>query len=66
MLQEEKLKEIIALIEEKGYEPVAQLRGYIEVGNPKYITRYGGAREKIKEIDRTVILDYVNKNKKLN
>ena len=59
----EKLKEIITLLEEKGYDPIAQLTGYIEIGSDDYITRYGGAREKIKEIDKSVILKYLQKNK---
>ena len=29
----EKLSDIIRLLEEKGYDPVEQLRGYIELGN---------------------------------
>ena len=61
--QEEKLKEIITLLEEKGYDPIAQLTGYIETGSDDYITRHGGAREKIKEIDIEMIKDYIVKNK---
>lgn len=59
----EKLNGIIRLLEERGYDPIVQLKGYIEFGNEMYITRHGGARDKIKEIDKAVILDYVNKNK---
>ena len=59
----EKLKEVITLLEEKGYDPVAQLTGYIEIGRDDYITRHGGAREKIKEIDIEMIKDYIVKNK---
>ena len=55
----EKLKEVITLLEEKGYDPVAQLTGYIEIGSDDYITRHGGAREKIKEIDKEVIKLYL-------
>lgn len=62
MTQEERLKEIIKLLEEKDYDPVAQLTGYIEVGTDDFITRHGGAREKIKEIDKEVIKDYISKN----
>ena len=59
----EKLKEVTTLLEEKGYDPVAQLTGYIEIGSDDYITRHGGAREKIKEIDIEMIKDYIAKNK---
>ena len=62
----EKLSDIIRLLEEKGYDPVEQLRGYIELGNIEYITRHGRARDKIKGIDKAIILDYLNTDKKLN
>ena len=55
----ERLKEIITLLEEKGYDPIAQLTGYIEIGSDDYITRHGGAREKIKEIDKEFIKQYI-------
>ena len=55
----EKLKEVITLLEEKGYDPVAQLTGYIGMGSDEYITRHGGAREKIKEIPIEVIKEYL-------
>ena len=63
MTQEEKLKEIITHLEEKGYDPVAQLTGYVEIGSDDYITRHGGAREKIKEIDKKVIKTYLEEQK---
>ena len=59
----EKLKEIITLLEEKGYDPIAQLTGYIEIGSDDYITRHGGAREKIIEIDKEIIRNYVETHK---
>ena len=59
----EQLKEIITLLEEKGYDPIAQLTGYIELGSDDYITRYGGAREKIKQIDKEVIILYLEEQK---
>ena len=62
----EKLNEIIKLMEERGYDPIAQLTGYIEIGSDDYITRHGGAREKIKDIDRTVIKDYLSNIKTLD
>ncbi len=59
--QEEKLNEIIELMKEKDYDPVAQLTGYIEIGSDDYITRHGGAREKIKDIPRCVIEEFIRK-----
>ena len=57
------LEEIIKLLEETGYDPVAQLTGYIEIGSDDYITRHGGARDKIKEIDKESIKQYLHQNR---
>lgn len=59
----EQLKEIITLLEEKGYDPIAQLTGYIELGSEDYITRHGGAREKIKDIPNNIIEEYIKSKK---
>jgi len=59
----EKLNEIIMLMEERGYDPIAQLTGYLEIGSDDYITRHGGAREKIKEIEKKVIKTYLEEQK---
>lgn len=59
------MKEVITLLEEKGYDPIAQLTGYIEIGSDDYITRHGGAREKIKEIDIEVIKNYISKSNRI-
>ena len=62
-MHEEKLNEIIKLMEERDYDPIAQLTGYIEIGSDDYITRHGGAREKIKEIDKEVIKLYLERQR---
>lgn len=59
----EQLKEIITLLEEKGYDPIAQLTGYIEIGSDDYITRHGGAREMIKDIPKDIIEEYIKSEK---
>ena len=55
----ENLNEIIMLLEERGYDPIAQLTGNLEIGSDDYITRHGNAREKIKAIDKEVIKKYI-------
>lgn len=60
---EEKLNEIIELMKERNYDPVAQLTGYIELGSDDYITRHGGAREKIKDIPKNIIEEYIKSEK---
>ena len=58
-IQEEKLSKIIASLEAKGYDPIEQLYAYALIGNLNYITRYGGAREKIKEVEIEIIKEYL-------
>ncbi len=50
-------------MKERGYDPIAQLTGYIETGSDDYITRHGGARDKIKEIPRCVIEEFIQSQK---
>ena len=57
---EEKLNEIIELMKEREYDAVAQLIGYIETGSEDYITRHGGARIMIREIDKEIIKKYIS------
>lgn len=60
---ENKLNEIINLMKEKGYDPIAQLTGYVEVKSLDYITRHGGARDKIQELDIEDIKNYLKEHK---
>jgi len=38
------MKEVLAALREKGYNPVNQLVGYFLSGDPTYITNHKGAR----------------------
>ena len=60
MTQRQKLVMVIANMMAAGYEPKAQLTGYLKTGNAAYITRQGGARELIKEINPTVIKRFLS------
>ena len=44
-------------MEEKGYDPVNQLIGYIVSGDPTYITAYKNARSLIAAVDKDEILE---------
>ena len=46
------LKEVDDALEEKDYNPVDQLVGYIISGDLSYITSYNNARTLIKGVDR--------------
>lgn len=56
---EEQIKEIINLMEERGYNVVEQLTGYLDENNEDYITRHGNARGKIKDIPKDIIRQYI-------
>lgn len=53
------LKEIYQSLELKGYNPINQLVGYLMSGDPGYISNFQNAREKIMELDRADILEYL-------
>jgi len=43
-------------LEEKGYNPINQIVGYILSEDPTYITNHNGARTLIRKIDRDELL----------
>jgi uncharacterized protein (UPF0297 family) len=64
---EDMLKEVIAILEERGYNATNQVVGYLMSGDPGYISSHKEARNKITKVDRTKILEilvkhYVGKN----
>ena len=46
-------------MEEKGYDPINQIIGYILSGDPTYITSHNGARALISRIDRDELLEEI-------
>lgn len=42
-----------------GYDPYAQLTGYVQTHDERYITRNGDARSKIMELDWSSVKQYV-------
>lgn len=55
------VKEILTLVyhslEEKGYNPINQIVGYLISGDPAYIPRHNQARSLIKSVDRDEIVE---------
>jgi len=51
------LQRVFQALEEKGYNPVNQVVGYLLSGDPAYITSYKDARTIIRSIDRDEILE---------
>ena len=60
-LIEDTLKEVFEALEERGYNPVNQLVGYLMSGDPGYISNHKEARNKILKIDRAKILEILLK-----
>ena len=62
------LKEVYDALEEKGYNPINQIVGYILSGDPTYITSHNGARNLIRKIERdelleNIVREYIEGNK---
>ncbi|NLC67031.1 MAG: IreB family regulatory phosphoprotein [Clostridium sp.] len=53
------LEEVYVALQEKGYNPVNQLVGYLISGDPTYITNYNGARALVRKLERDEILEEV-------
>jgi len=44
-------------LQEKGYNPINQIVGYLLSGDPAYITSYKNARSLIRKLDRDELLE---------
>lgn len=51
------LKSVYNSLQEKGYNPINQMVGYILSGDPTYITSYNDARSLIRKIERDELLE---------
>ena len=51
------LKDVYQALQEKGYNPINQIVGYILSGDPTYITSHNVARNKIRAIERDELLE---------
>ena len=63
--QELQVKEVLDLVytamDEKGYNPVNQIVGYIMSGDPTYITSHNNARSLIMKVERDELVEEVLK-----
>ena len=62
LLVEETIKEVYNSLEEKGYNPINQIVGYLISGDPGYISSYNDSRKKICKLDRTQIVEVLLRN----
>ena len=57
MLVKSTLGEVKDALEEKGYNAINQLVGYLISGDPGYISNYKDSRKKISKLDRTEMIE---------
>ena len=55
-IMKETLSSVYDALQEKGYNPINQIVGYILSEDPTYITTHKGARSQICKIDRDELL----------
>lgn len=58
----ETIKEVAVSLEEKGYNAINQIVGYLMSGDPGYISNHKNARNKIIKFDRTRLLEVLVRN----
>ncbi len=51
------LQDVYKALEEKGYDPITQIAGYLLSGDPTYITSYNDARSNIRRIERDELIE---------
>lgn len=51
------LASVYRSLEEKGYNPINQIIGYVLSGDPAYIPRYNDARNQIRKHERDEIIE---------
>ena len=53
------MEHIVSALIERGYDPYAQLTGYVTENEPTYITNHKGARQLIITLDTECVKRYV-------
>lgn len=56
------VRDVYEALNEKGYNPVNQIVGYIMSGDPTYITSYKNARSLIMKVERDEIIEVLLEN----
>lgn len=51
------LQRVYLALQEKGYNPVAQIAGYLLCGDPLYITTHGDARTLIRQLNLQDVME---------
>lgn len=61
-LVRETLEDVFDALEERGYDPVNQLVGYLISADPGYISSHREARKKVTSLDRVKIIEVLLRN----
>lgn len=56
------LQTVVTALEEKGYNAVHQIAGYLISNDPAYISSHKGARTVIQQVDRNEIIEELVKS----
>ena len=56
------LNEVYEALEERGYNPINQIVGYLITNDPGYISSYKDARKKMLSLDRATVLAIILKD----
>ena len=51
------LKDVYLSLDEKGYNPINQIVGYVLSGDPAYVPRYNNSRNQIRKYERDEIVE---------
>lgn len=51
------LKDVSSALEERGYNPVNQIAGYLMSNDPAYISSHNNARNNIQQVERYEIIE---------
>ena len=62
VLVDQTIKDVYEALEEKWYNPINQIVGYLISGDPGYISSYKESRKKICKLERTQIIEVLLRN----
>lgn len=61
-LIEDTIREVVIILEDRGYNAINQIVGYLMSGDPGYISNHKEARVRLTKFDRTKILEVLVKS----
>ena len=61
-IKQEAMHQIYSSLQERGYNAIDQMVGYLTSGDPSYITSHNDARNLILKIDRDELLEEILKS----